>query len=60
MKQNETKDQNELESINGEMFQSFDPDDASWITGGKVVYTASGTVDSNGKFDGTVDIQVGG
>ena len=58
MKQNETKDQNELESINGEMFQSFDPDDASWISGGKVTYCTTGSVDSTGKADISVDIQV--
>jgi hypothetical protein len=34
MKENETTGQNELESINGEMFHSFDPEDASWIVGG--------------------------
>jgi hypothetical protein len=35
MKENETLDQKKLESINGEIFQSFDPDDAPWITGGE-------------------------
>src|SRR5262249_61134167 len=38
-------------SVNDEMFQSFDPEDASWITGGKVTYSVSGTVDSTGKVD---------
>jgi hypothetical protein len=48
MKQNETLDQKELESINSEIFHSFDPDDDSWIIGGRpnstvnISYTASG------------------
>ena len=57
MNTNKALDQKELESVNDEMFQSFDPEDASWITGGKVTYSVSGTVDSTGKVDGTVDIQ---
>ena len=57
MKENKISDQKKLENINSEMFQSFDPDDASWITGGKVTYCVNGTVDSNGKVDATVDIQ---
>jgi hypothetical protein len=34
MKKNETVDQQELESINNEQFNSFDPEDTSWIVGG--------------------------
>jgi len=34
MKKNETVDQRELESINSELFDSFDPEDASWVVGG--------------------------
>jgi len=57
MNTNKALDQKELESINDEMFQSFDPEDASWITGGKVTYCASASGDSTGKVDVTVDIQ---
>jgi len=57
MKENETSDQKELECIYGEMFQSFDPDDASWINGGKIVYSYLATVGSNGEVDLAVDLQ---
>jgi hypothetical protein len=54
MKENETSDRKELESINGEMFHSFDPEDASWIIGGvqTVCRTISGGED---KWDVWID-----
>jgi hypothetical protein len=58
MKQNETLGRKELESINSEMFHSFDPDDASWIIGGRIKVTAKATVDSTGKVDGEADIEI--
>jgi hypothetical protein len=53
----DNKDQMErLESINGELFQSFDPDDESWVVGGSFS-GASGSV--NGKFkDGGGDFDL--
>jgi hypothetical protein len=41
MKENETVKQEVLESINSELFHSFDPDDASWILGGITVFDHS-------------------
>jgi hypothetical protein len=57
MKQNETLDQKELESINSEMFPSFDPDDASWIIGGRPKFTARNTTTSDGGIDTAIDIE---
>jgi hypothetical protein len=57
MKQNETLDQKALESINDEIFHSFDPDDASWIIGGRPKITGKATVSSSGGVDGEVDIE---
>jgi hypothetical protein len=54
MKQNETLDQKELESINSEIFHSFDPDDASWVMGG-FKYTAGISPNSNGNTDVDLD-----
>jgi hypothetical protein len=53
MKKNETLDQKELESVNNsELFGSFDPDDASWIIGGKPKMTRLLTFSSDGStFD---------
>jgi hypothetical protein len=34
MKENEISDRKGLESIDSEMFHSFDPEDALWIIGG--------------------------
>jgi hypothetical protein len=52
MKQNETSDQKALESINDEIFHSFDPDDASWIIGGRTKMTRLLTFSSDGStFD---------
>ena len=58
MKENETLGQKKLESIDSEMFHSFDPDDASWISGGKVIYSYLATIGSNGEVDVAFDIQM--
>jgi hypothetical protein len=34
MKENKAVNREELESINSELFHSFDPEEASWIIGG--------------------------
>jgi hypothetical protein len=57
MKENEILDQKKLESINGEMFQSFDPDDASRVIGGKIPFSNQATLDDNYRTDFTLDIQ---
>jgi hypothetical protein len=56
MKENETVDLKELENINSEMFHSFDPDDASWIIGGrpKLCAKVSGSRD---QVDFEIDIE---
>jgi hypothetical protein len=53
MKENETSDWKELESISKEMFHSFEPDDASWIIGGRPKMTRLITLSSDG---GTFDV----
>jgi hypothetical protein len=56
MKENEISDRKELESINEEMFQSFDPDDASWITGGEHPISNQATFDDISRSDFIFDI----
>jgi hypothetical protein len=58
MKENETLGQKKLESINDEVFQSFDPDDASWVIGGKIPYTSTYTFDSGGSIDSCSDFLI--
>ena len=43
MKDNETIARQELESINSELFHSFDPEEASWISGGRLKITSKVT-----------------
>jgi hypothetical protein len=43
MKENETVGREELESINSELFHSFDPEEASWVIGGRPKVSASGS-----------------
>jgi hypothetical protein len=54
MKENDVINNEELETINSELFGSFDPEDESWIVGGSKSVTGSGTFTPNGP-DGTVD-----
>lgn len=60
MKENETVNHAELESINSEMFDSFDVEEASWIIGGrpKISGSASNFVAStdNGGFSPQADV----
>jgi hypothetical protein len=56
MKENEISDRKELESIDSEMFHSFDPEDASWIMGG-IITTQVSTAESNGTYDYLIDYQ---
>jgi hypothetical protein len=49
----------ELESINSELFDSFDPEQELWIIGGSTRQTASGQVTyNNGNRDGSVDYDI--
>ena len=62
MKENETVNRGELESINSELFNSFDLEDASWIIGGKPKLSGSrsdfvATTD-NGGFSPQADYDV--
>jgi hypothetical protein len=65
MKENETVNRGELESINSEMFDSFDLEDASWIIGGKPKLCGSvsnfvATTDNGGfspQADADVDVE---
>jgi hypothetical protein len=43
MKENENVNRKELESIDSEIFHSFDPEEASWIIGGGVKVTGAVT-----------------
>ncbi len=60
MKEKETVNQGELESINSEMFNTFDLEDASWIVGGKpkLCVSASNFVATtdNGGFSPQADV----
>lgn len=62
MKEKETVNRGELESINREMFNSFDLEDASWIVGGKPKFTLSATnfvaTTDNGGFSPQVDTDI--
>jgi hypothetical protein len=58
MKEKEISDRKELESINDEMFHSFDPDDASWITGGIITITRCSTGGSQQDVQADVDIEL--
>jgi hypothetical protein len=52
-----TMDTQELESINSELFNSFDPEQELWIIGGSTTRTASGQgTYSGGRPDGSVDV----
>jgi hypothetical protein len=49
----------ELESINSELFNSFDPEQELWIIGGSTRQTASGQATySGGRPDGSVDYDI--
>jgi hypothetical protein len=62
MKEKETVNRGELESINSEMFNSFDLEDASWIVGGKPKLSGSASsfvaTNDNGGFNPQVDADV--
>ncbi len=49
----------ELESINSDLFNSFDPEQELWIIGGSTRQTASGQVTySGGRPDGSADYDI--
>jgi hypothetical protein len=56
MKEDEILDRKKLESIDGEMFHSFDLEDALWIMGGFKT-TQISTAESNGTYDYLIDFQ---
>jgi len=60
MKENETVNRGELESINSEMFDSFDLEDASGIIGGKPKLSGSASnfvaTTDNGGFSPQADV----
>jgi hypothetical protein len=60
MKENEKVNRGELESINSEMFNSFDLEDASWIIGGKPKLSGSASnfvaTTDNGGFSPQADV----
>jgi hypothetical protein len=58
MKEKEISDRKELESINDEMFHSFDPDNASWIAGGIITITKCSTGGSQQDVQADVDIEL--
>jgi hypothetical protein len=45
----------ELESINGDLFHPFDPEDETWIVGGSKSITTSITYTPN-SYDGLFDV----
>jgi hypothetical protein len=52
-----TMDPQQLESINNELFNSFDPEQELWIIGGSTRQTICGTYTySGGQPDGSVDL----
>jgi hypothetical protein len=60
LKENETVNRGELESINSEMFNSFDLEDASWVIGGKPKISGSASnfvaTTDNGGFSPQADV----
>jgi hypothetical protein len=59
MKDKYTMSTQELESINSELFNSFDPEQELWIIGGSTRQTASGGATyNNGNPDGSVDYDI--
>jgi hypothetical protein len=55
----ETKNQQELESINSELFHSFDPNEASGIIGGaRVIRTRFPTGDGGTAVDTVPDVLI--
>jgi len=57
VKENEISGRKELESIDSEMFHSFDPEDASWITGGKIIISRISTGENDNTLDILEDVQ---
>jgi hypothetical protein len=59
MKENETVNSQELETINSELFHSFDPEEASWVIGGVSKRgTASATASPGEPPDFEADFEV--
>lgn len=44
-----------LESLNSELFQSFNPENEPWIVGGTTGSTSGSFTHNNGSNDGSVD-----
>jgi hypothetical protein len=58
MKDKYTMGAHELESINGELFDSFDPEQELWIIGGSTTHTVSTTTTySSGNTDFDADYE---
>jgi len=55
MKEKNLINSEELETINSELFGSFDPEDESWIVGGSKTVSGSVTFTPNGP-DGGADV----
>jgi hypothetical protein len=55
MKEKDPTNGEELESINNNLFGSFDPEDESWLVGGSTTLTTSHTFTPEG-FDALVDV----